>query len=98
MTIKTTKPRILTGDTPSGRLHLGHYVGTLENRVKLQSQYDTFILLANVHAYANDYTKIDQINDNVYQVYLEYLDDDNDNNNSTIYLESGNPEALKLYS
>ena len=40
----------MTGDTPSGKLHIGHYVGTLENRVKLQHEYDTYILLANVHA------------------------------------------------
>lgn len=96
--MKNKKPRILTGDTPSGRLHIGHYVGTLENRVKLQSQYDTFILLANVHAYANDYTKIDQINDNVYQVFLDNLAVGIDPNISTIYLESGIPETLELYS
>ena len=44
------KKRILTGDTPTGKLHLGHYVGTLENRVRLQDEYDTFIVLADLHA------------------------------------------------
>ena len=48
------KKRILTGDTPTGKLHLGHFVGTLENRVKLQSEYETFILLANTHAFAKE--------------------------------------------
>lgn len=42
--------RILTGDTPTGRLHLGHFVGTLENRVKLQKDYEMFILFADTHA------------------------------------------------
>lgn len=46
----TTKKRILTGDRPTGRLHLGHYVGSLQNRVKLQEEYDTFILIADIQA------------------------------------------------
>lgn len=92
------KPRILTGDTPSGKLHIGHYVGTLENRVKLQHDYDTYILLANVHAYANDYTQAQTINKNVYEVYLDNLAVGIDPEVSTIYLESGIPETLELYS
>lgn len=92
------KPRILTGDTPSGKLHIGHYVGTLENRVKLQHSYDTYILLANVHAYANDYSQAEKINRDVYEVYLDNLAVGIDPNISTIYLESGIPETLELYS
>src|SRR6478736_2055120 len=49
----TTKPRLLTGDTPTGRLHLGHYVGSLENRLALQDQYDCYFLIANDHAFTN---------------------------------------------
>mgnify|MGYP000358422793 CR=1 FL=1 len=45
-----TRPTILTGDTPTGRLHLGHWVGSLENRVRLQHDHDCYILIANVHA------------------------------------------------
>ena len=93
-----SKPRILTGDTPSGRLHIGHYVGTLENRVKLQHEYDTYILLANVHAYANDYRQSDKINSDVYQVFLDNLAVGIDPNVATIYLESGIPETMELYS
>src|SRR3982751_6406902 len=47
----TTRARILTGDTPTGRLHLGHWVGSLENRVRLQDDYDCYFLVANVHAF-----------------------------------------------
>lgn len=92
------KKRILTGDTPTGKLHIGHYVGTLENRVKLQHEYDTFILLANVHAFANDYRQSEIINQNVYEVYLDNLAVGIDPEVSTIYLESGIPETLELYS
>jgi tryptophanyl-tRNA synthetase len=45
------KRRILTGDTPTGRLHLGHFVGSLENRIRLQGEYDCYFLLANMHAF-----------------------------------------------
>jgi len=48
-----TKPRILTGDTPTGRLHLGHYVGSIENRLALQDAYECFFLIANDHAFTN---------------------------------------------
>ena len=43
------KKRILTGDRPTGRLHLGHYVGTLANRVRLQNKYDCFFIIADLH-------------------------------------------------
>lgn len=92
------KQRILTGDTPSGKLHLGHYVGTLENRVKLQHEYQTYILLANVHAYANDYRQFEKINRDVYDVYLDNLSVGIDPEVSTIYLESEIPETMELYS
>ena len=49
-----TKKRILTGDRTTGKLHLGHYVGSLQNRVRLQHDYDTFILLADVQALTTD--------------------------------------------
>lgn len=95
--IDQKKPRILTGDTPTGKLHIGHYVGTLKNRVELQHSYETYILLANIHAYANDYTKTDLINQNVYEVFLDNLAVGIDPNISTIFLESGVPEILELY-
>lgn len=48
---RSDRPRILTGDTPTGRLHLGHWVGSLENRVRLQDDHDCYFLIANVHAF-----------------------------------------------
>ena len=49
------KKRILTGDRPSGKLHLGHYVGSLKNRVRLQDEYDQFILIADVQALTDNF-------------------------------------------
>ena len=92
------KQRILTGDTPTGKLHLGHFVGTLENRVKLQSVYDTYIILANVHAYANNYTISEKINTDVYNVFLDNLAVGIDPKVATIFLESGVPEIYELYT
>lgn len=92
------KKRILTGDTPTGKLHLGHFVGTLENRVKLQSVYDTYIILANVHAYANNYAISGKINEDVYNVFLDNLAVGIDPKISTIFLESGVPEIFELYT
>lgn len=92
------KKRILTGDTPTGKLHIGHYVGTLENRVKLQNEYDTYIILANTHAYANNYTISEKINEDVYNVFLDNLAVGIDPNISTIFLESGIPELFELYT
>lgn len=92
------KKRILTGDTPTGKLHLGHFVGTLENRVKLQSVYDTYIILANVHAYANNYAISEKINEDVYNVFLDNLAVGIDPNVATIFLESGVPEIYELYT
>jgi tryptophanyl-tRNA synthetase len=57
----TTRPRILTGDTPTGRLHLGHYVGSLENRIRLQRDHDCYILIANVHAFTTRALQPDEI-------------------------------------
>lgn len=92
------KKRILTGDTPTGKLHIGHYVGTLENRVRLQTTYDTYIILANVHAYANNYKNPEKINEDVYNVFLDNLAVGIDPKISTVFLESGIPELFELYS
>lgn len=98
--MKNEKKRILTGDTPSrdGRLHLGHYLGSLKNRVELQYTYETYILIANIHAYANYYDKAQQINQAAYNILLDNLAVGIDPEIATIYLESGIPETFELYS
>src|ERR671917_394711 len=65
MSDRSSKPRILTGDTPTGKLHLGHYVGSVENRLALQDDYDCFFLIANKHAFTTRADKPDDIRQSV---------------------------------
>ncbi|RJR27116.1 tryptophan--tRNA ligase [candidate division WWE3 bacterium] len=92
------KKRILTGDNPTGRLHLGHYVGSLENRVRLQNDYETFILVADMHAYA--YPKYvgepDIVSKSVIDVTVDNLAVGLDPEKSTIFVESAIPEIYEL--
>jgi tryptophanyl-tRNA synthetase len=67
------KKRILTGDTPTGKLHLGHYVGTLENRVKLQNEYEMFVLFADTHALTTLSSTPKVISEYTRQVLLDNL-------------------------
>lgn len=59
------KERILTGDRITGKLHLGHYVGSLKNRVELQTQYETYLLLADVQALTTHFEQPDLIQENL---------------------------------
>ena len=65
--------RILTGDRPTGKLHLGHYVGSLQNRVKLQDQYDTFILIADIQALTTHFERPELIKQSIYEVAIDNL-------------------------
>jgi tryptophanyl-tRNA synthetase len=61
MTANDKQGRILTGDRPTGKLHLGHYIGTLQNRVALQDTYDLFLLVADYHSLTTHPDKEDVI-------------------------------------
>ena len=63
--------RILTGDRPTGPLHLGHYVGSLHNRVRLQNEYDTYILIADVQALTDNFEHPEKLRANIFEVALE---------------------------
>jgi len=80
--------RILTGDRTTGKLHLGHYVGSLQNRVKLQNEYDTFILLADVQALTTHFKRPELINKSIYDVAIDNLSVGLDPNNITMLLQS----------
>ncbi len=94
---KPTRRRILTGDRPTGRLHLGHYVGTLENRVKLQDTYDTFLLVADYHMLTTRLERLDEIGQNVRDVVLDNLAAGIDPEKVTIYLQSLVPQTTELH-
>ncbi len=65
--------RILTGDRPTAPLHLGHYVGSLQNRVKLQNEYDTFVLIADIQALTDNFERPEMLETNVLEVATDYL-------------------------
>lgn len=92
-----TRKRILTGDRPTGRLHLGHYVGTLENRVKLQDSYDTFLLVADHHLLTTRLEGLDEIEGNIRNVVLDNLSVGVDPEKVTIYLQSLVPETAEVH-
>lgn len=90
------KKRILTGDTPTGALHLGHYVGTLENRVKLQDEYETFIILADTHSLTTLSDTPQVIRGYAHEVLLDNLAVGLNPEKVTFFLESDIPEIYEL--
>jgi tryptophanyl-tRNA synthetase len=92
------KKRILTGDRPTGRLHLGHYVGSLRNRVRLQEEYECFFIIADLHMLTtkNSREEVDQTADNARGMVLDYLSAGIDPNKSTIFLQSAVHETYEL--
>jgi len=88
--------RILTGDRPTGNLHLGHYVGSLENRLKLQKEYDTFLIIADVQALTTNFEKPESLSKDVRQVAEDYLAVGIDPEETTILVQSMIPEIAEL--
>jgi tryptophanyl-tRNA synthetase len=92
------KGRILTGDRPTGRMHLGHYVGSLANRLRLQDQYDCYFIVADLHTLTTKPEKehIASLSQNVRDVVLDYLSVGIDPERSAIFLQSGVIETFEL--
>jgi tryptophanyl-tRNA synthetase len=88
--------RLLTGDRPTGKLHLGHYVGTLANRIKLQDEYDCFFLIADLHLLTTRLENLEEIRENIRQIVLDYLSVGIDPQRSTIVLQSLVPQTAEL--
>lgn len=93
-----TKPRLLTGDRPTGRLHLGHYVGSLANRVRLQNQYESFFIIADLHTLTTkpEPNYIKEIPTFIKETVLDYLAVGIDPEVSTIFVQSAIPETYQL--
>lgn len=92
------KKRSLTGDRPTGRLHIGHYFGSLQNRVKMQEDdsIERFVMIADVQALTDNFNNPQKVRDNVYQVLLDYLSVGIDPEKTTIFLQSMVPELAEL--
>src|SRR6476620_9681090 len=90
------KKRILTGDTPTGKLHLGHYVGSVENRLALQDEYDCYFIIANKHAFTTRADKPDEIRQSVIEIATDYLAAGIDPKKSTMFIQSEVPAIDEL--
>ncbi|MCX7786642.1 MAG: tryptophan--tRNA ligase [Spirochaetes bacterium] len=93
-----SRKRILTGDRPTGKLHLGHYVGSLKNRVRLQDEYECFFIIADLHTLTTrpSAEDISAITENARQMVLDYLACGIDPSKSVIYLQSAVHEVYEL--
>lgn len=92
------KEIILTGDRPTGKLHLGHYVGSLKNRVYLQNtgNYETFIMIADQQALTDNARNPEKIRNSLLEVALDYLAVGTDPNKASIFIQSQIPELNEL--
>ena len=90
--------RILTGDRPTGNLHIGHYFGSLKKRVEMQEsgEYDQYILIADVQALTDNFNNPEKVRQNVREVAIDYLSVGIDPNKTTIYIQSMIPEVAEL--
>lgn len=90
------KKRILTGDRPTGKLHLGHFVGSLKNRVALQETYDQFVMIADVQALTDNFENPQKVHDNIMELALDYLAVGIDPTKTTIFIQSMIPAIAEL--
>ena len=92
------KKVILTGDRPTGKLHIGHYVGSLKKRVELQNsgEYETFIMIADTQALTDNAKNPEKVRNNVLQVALDYLAAGIDPSKTTIFVQSQIPQLPEL--
>lgn len=92
------KKRIVTGDRPTGRLHIGHYFGSLKKRVELQNsgEYDQYILIADVQALTDNFNNPEKVSKNVRELAIDYLSCGIDPEKTTIYIQSMIPEVAEL--
>lgn len=90
------KKRIVTGDRPTGKLHIGHYFGSLINRVKMQEEYDQYILIADVQALTDNFDNPEKVRKSVRELVKDYLSCGIDPEKTTIYIQSMIPETAEL--
>jgi tryptophanyl-tRNA synthetase len=94
--MSSQKPRLVSGDTPTGKLHLGHWVGSVENRVALQNDYDCYFIIANMHAFTTRMDKPEEIRQSVIDIASDYLAVGIDPKRSTMFIQSEVPAIAEL--
>lgn len=90
------KKRILTGDRPTGPLHIGHYVGSLANRIKLQDEYDCFFIIADYQVLTDHLSDTALIENNIREIVLDWLAVGIDPEKSTFFIQSRVPQIAEL--
>lgn len=90
------KEIVLTGDRPTGPLHVGHYVGSLKNRVKLQNEHTQFVMIADIQGLTDNFENPKKIQDNLLEVFLDNLAVGVDPNKTTFFIQSAVPELTEL--
>ena len=93
----TPRKRVLSGMRPTGKLHLGNYMGALANWVKLQDQYECYFFIADWHALTTDYADTSQIKPTSIEVMLDYLAAGLDPERCTIFIQSHVPQHAELH-
>lgn len=91
------KKKIMSGMRPTGKLHLGHYLGVIDNWVKLQDEYDCYFSVADWHALTTKYDKTENMKQDVIDVVMDWLACGIDPNKATIYVQSLVPETAELH-
>jgi tryptophanyl-tRNA synthetase len=93
-----SRPRVLSGMRPTGRLHLGNYMGALYNWVQLQNQYDCYFFIADLHALTTDYADPSTLRQNIRDVALDFLSAGLDPERSTVFIQSHVPQHSELHT
>ena len=93
----TQKKRVISGDRPTGKLHLGHYVGSIVNRIALQKEYECFFFIPDLHVLTTKKEKADiiQMRENIREMMIDYLSCGIDPARCTMYLQSGIPAVYE---
>ncbi|HLJ88686.1 MAG TPA: tryptophan--tRNA ligase [Candidatus Angelobacter sp.] len=95
--IGNPRPRVLSGMRPTGKLHLGHYVGALANWVKLQDQYECFFFIADWHALTTDYADTSRIQQSILEIAIDWLSSGLDPERCTLFVQSRVPHHAELH-
>jgi tryptophanyl-tRNA synthetase len=91
------KKRILTGDRPTGKLHIGHMMGSLLNRVRLQHEYDQFVMIANVQALTDNFENPEKVKESIQELLCDYYAVGIDFNVSTVFIQSEVPQIHEIF-
>ncbi len=91
------KKRILTGDRPTGKMHIGHLKGSLENRVKLQDEYESFIEIASIQALSDNFNNPSKVRESIYELLCDYYAVGIDFDKSHVFIQSEVPEINEIF-